>query len=207
MCLCIYDRENWSGGLISFQTDDFQIVNTVFHNNNNIRPYNNTGSLNPGDLNSAGGLSLVFEASVSRSGVVKNCTFIQNVANISEQNLNDTRPNLYIPNGHGGAIVLSFNGAQSHRIVIEDSRVIDNTAVHNGGGLHITLFQRSINNSVVVRNSQFKNNICKGYGGAISMNMFEFANENLLMVENCTFENNSASVGGGACSINLRVSL
>ena len=181
-------------------------MNTDFHDNNNIRPYNNTGTLNPGDFSYAGGLSLVFQGNVTRSGVVKNCTFSQNIANISEQNVNDTRPILYIPNGHGGAVVLSFNGTEGHNLTIEDLQVVDNIAVHNGGGLHIRLFQRSSNNTVTIRNSQFKNNSCGGYGGAISMNVFEFGNDNLLIVENSTFENNSAIVGGGACSINLRVS-
>ncbi len=201
-----YDRDNWSGGLILFQTNNFQIVNTEFYDNNNVRPYNNTGSLDPGDLNYAGGLSLVFQGNVTRSGIVKNCTFINNTANVNEENVNDTRPELYIPNGHGGAIVLSFNGAKRHNLTMEDLRVIDNIAVHNGGGLHIRLFQQSTNNTVTIRNSQFMNNSCSRYGGAISMNVLDSGNENLLIVENSTFENNSAMVGGGACSINLRVS-
>ncbi len=104
-------------------------------------------------------------------------------------------------------MVMSFNSTINHRVVIENSEFADNSAVHNGGGVYITMFQDSKGNRVIIRNSIFTNNSCFLDGGAISMHVFEITNDNLLWVEDSTFEGNAAWVGGGACAINLQVSV
>jgi len=137
---------------------------------------------------------------------VRNCTFVNNTAGVNRKNENDTRPNLYIPRGQGGAILAAFNGTQYHNIFIEDSLIMDNVATFNGGGIFLSFYSGSNNNSIEINNTLFVNNTCNKTGGAIGMYTFEVANENWLKINNVVFNRNKALAGGGACTINLQVS-
>ena len=137
--------------------------------------------------------------------VVRNCTFINNIADVNFQNLNDSRPHFYRPRGHGGAIVVAFEDVNNYTISIESSRIIENTAVSSGGGIFAMFFKGSANNEIVVRNTTFEGNRCNQDGGAISVNTFQVADNNKLIVEGCSFDGNQAQLGGGACSFNLQV--
>ena len=165
--------------------------------------------LNPGQFRYAGGLSLLWQSqSLKQVNIlVSNCTFINNTAGLNPMNLNDTRPNLYIPRGQGGAILAAFNGTQNHNITIINTLIKDNVARFNGGGMFLSFYAGSNNNSIEILNSRFENNSCDKTGGGISMYTFEVANENLLRIENTVFFRNKASLGGGACTINLQVNL
>ncbi len=185
----------------------------MFHDNTNIRPYRQSEFLDPGDLNYAGGYSIILNGldlkqdpqTSTVAVVLSNCKFLRNIASLS-MNSDVNRPRIYVPRGHGGALVMSFNSTINHRVVIENSEFANNSAVHNGGGVYITMFQGSKGNRVIIRNSIFSNNSCFLDGGAISMHFFEITNDNLLWVEDSAFEGNAAWVGGGACAINLQVS-
>ena len=162
--------------------------------------------MDPGGFRLAGGLVISWNSTSERSTtVIRNCTFVNNHANINELNGDDNRPNIYRPRGHGGAIVVSFENTTNHTLVIEDSRVSNNTALFNGGGMFISLYKDSIGNDIVITDSTFEDNTCVHTGGAISMNTFEVANDNTLTVKNSTFRRNSAWVGGGAYSLTLQV--
>ena len=169
-----------------------------------------TETLNPGNYRLAGGLTLSWRNRQEPITVlVKNCTFFNNSASINAKDVNDSydRPNFYIPRGHGGAIVVSFNKTENHAVLIEDTIVINNTAQYNGGGLFVSFYKNSYSNRVVLRRSRVQGNRCTNVGGGISMNTFEMANFNHLIVEDSNFTDNIAQAGGGACTINHQVIL
>lgn len=201
-------RDNLNSGILIHESEDLLIVDSIFHDNNSTAFYNNTNTLDPGGFRLAGGLVISWSSTNERStAVIRNCTFINNHANINQLNRNDSRPNIYRPRGHGGAIVVSFENTENHTLVIEKSQISNNTALFNGGGMFISFYSDSINNDIVITDSTFENNSCVHAGGAISMNTFEVANGNILTVKNTAFERNSAWVGGGAYSLTLQVSV
>ena len=168
-----------------------------------------TGRLDPEAIRYGGGLLISWRstnnAEATNTVVVKNCTFINNHADINARNENDSRPYFYRPRGHGGAIVVSFQNVTGFSVTIVDTKIVENTAVSSGGGMFISFFEGSTNNSVIVRNTTFEENACNQDGGAISVNAFQFANDNTLTVEDSIFHANEATMGGGACSLNLQV--
>lgn len=184
--------------------------NCTFKDNNCTLYYDEGSSLAPGDYRYAGGLTLLWrnQPEPAVEVLVKNCTFVNNTASVNVGNIADAeyRPNFYIPRGHGGALVVSFNRTDNHMILIEDSFIINNTARYNGGGIFTSFYNMSHGNEIVINRTVFENNTCTNVGGGISMNTFEVADFNRLWVENSRFTNNSAQAGGGACTINLQVS-
>ena len=193
--------------MLAHESEDMLIVDSIFQDNNSTAFYNNTNTLDPGGFRLAGGLVISWNSSSDESTtVIRNCTFINNHAGINRLNSDDARPNIYQPRGHGGAIVVSFEKTRNHTLVIEGSRLFNNTALFNGGGVFISVYSDSIANDIIITDSTFKDNTCVHTGGAISMNIFEVANENILTVKNTSFERNSAWVGGGAYSLTLQVS-
>ena len=182
--------------------------NCVFRDNKCTLFYDEGNTLAPGDYRYAGGLTLLWRIQPEPATVlIKNCTFINNTASVSSRNMADAqvRPNFYIPRGHGGAIVASFNRTENHTILIEDSFITNNTARFNGGGIFASFYDRSHGNDIIVNRTVFEGNNCTNVGGGISMNTFEVADSNRLWVENSRFTNNSAWAGGGACTVNLQV--
>ena len=168
-----------------------------------------TDRLDPEAIRFGGGLLISWRstdnAEATNTVVVKNCTFINNRADINARNGNDSRPYFYRPRGHGGAIVVSFQNVTGFTVTIVDTRIVGNTALSSGGGMFISFFEGSTNNRVIVRNTTFEENTCNQDGGAISVNSFQFANDNTLTVEDSVFDRNNATVGGGAFSLNLQV--
>ena len=102
-------------------------------------------------------------------------------------------------------MVVSFEKTWNHRLVVERTHFVNNTALFNGGGVFISIYGDSIGNDVTITDSMFEDNSCIHTGGAISMNTFEVANDNILAVKNTSFNRNSAWVGGGAYSLTLQV--
>jgi predicted outer membrane repeat protein len=201
-------RDNLNSGLLTHESEDMLIADSIFRDNNSTAHYSNTGTLDPGPkgFRLAGGLVISWNSTNDGSTtVIRNCTFISNHAGINQNNSDDTRPNIYRPRGHGGAMVVSFERTQNHTLVIEKSRFINNTALFNGGGVFISIYRDSVDNDIIITDSAFEDNSCVHTGGAISMNTFEVANNNILAVENTSFDRNSAWVGGGAYSLTLQV--
>ena len=182
-------------------------MDCTFENNNSTAPYNESNNLDPEQLRFAGGLSMSWQNDTveQTSVMVKNCTFVRNSARLSQSNINDTRPNTYIPQGHGGAIVSHFDNTRNHTLFIEDTVITNNTALHSGGGAFFSFYRESTGNKIVIRNTVFEMNSCNSAGGGINMNTFETANYNTLVVENSTFTGNVAKVGGGAFSLDIQV--
>ena len=206
--LIILCRDNLNSGFLLHESEELLIVDSVFHDNNCTAVYNNTNTLDPGGFRLAGGLVISWNSTSDKStSIILNCTFINNHAGINWLNGDDSRPNFYRPRGHGGAIVVSFKNTKNHTLVIERSRISNNTALFNGGGMFISLYRESLNNNIFVIDSVFEDNLCVHTGGAISMNTFEIANDNILRIQNCLFQRNSAWVGGGAHSLTLQVSV
>ena len=185
------------------------LINCLFHDNNSSAFYNYTDALDPGSFRFSGGLLISWNATenpnAQRTALIQNCTFFKNHAVSNIRNSNDTRPDFYRPRGHGGAIVLAFDGVSDFTATIVDTKIIRNTAISSGAGIFISFFNNSINNKVIIKNTTFEENTCNRDGGAISVNTFEVANDNALTVEDSSFDGNKAVVGGGACSVNIQV--
>ena len=205
----IVSRNNSNCGLTTDRSEQIVIINSVFHDNNSTAYYMLTDRLDPEAIRFGGGLLISWRstnsAEATNTVMVKNCTFINNRADINARNGNDSRPYFYRPRGHGGAIVVSFQNVTGFTVTIVDTKIVGNTAVSSGGGMFISFFMGSTNNRVVVRNTSFEENTCNQDGGAISVNSFQFANDNTLTVEDSVFDQNNATMGGGACSLNLQV--
>ena len=203
------DRNNTNCGFTAHRSEQLLFTNCLFHDNNSSAFYNYTDALDPGGFRFAGGLLISWKSmdneSASNSAVVRNCTFLRNSAVVNVRNRNDSRPDFYRPRGHGGAIVLAFENVSDFTVTIEDSRILENTAVSSGGGVFISFYDTSTNNKVVITNTTFEENYCDQEGGAINVNTFEVANDNILIVEDSIFHQNRAKVGGGACSFNIQV--
>ena len=205
-------RRNRICGLTIDGSAQALILNSVFHDNNSTTFYRYTDRLDPAVFRFGGGLLLSWNSTeddqplLSTTAVIKNCTFFNNYAGIDERNSNDNQPHFYRPRGHGGAIVVAFKNTDNHTLIIENSRIYNNTALFGGGGIILSFFKTASKNRVIINGTSFDNNDCSTHGGAISMNAFEMANENTLVVVNSNFTTNKAKRGGGACSVNLRVS-
>ena len=202
-------RNNRHSGIVVYQTVDMTIQNCTFEDNYSEAFYNISESLNPGEIRFAGGLSISWRNLVDSPGEARviDCTFINNIASRSPLNSNDTRPNLYIPQGHGGAIVAHFYNTTNHKLVINGTRFTRNRAKFNGGGAFFTFYNTSRGNQVEVVSSVFEENRSEnGTGGAISMSTFYKANDNQMDIRDSQFMGNVATIGGGGCSINIQVS-
>ena len=205
-----FPRNNSNCGLTADRSEQIVIVNSVFQDNNSTAFYMPTDALvDPKAIRFGGGLLISWRstdnAEAANTVVVKNCTFINNHADINARNKNDTRPKFYRPRGHGGAIVVTFRNVTGFTVTIMDTRMVENTAVSSGGGMFISFSEGSTNNKVLVKNTTFEENTCSQDGGAISVNTFQVANGNTLTVEDSMFNGNEATVRGGACSLNLQV--
>jgi predicted outer membrane repeat protein len=183
--------------------------NCTFRDNNCTVAYNEADTLDPADYRYAGGLTLLWrnQPESSVTVLIKNCRFINNTASINPSNDEDVkrRPSFYVPRGHGGAIVVTFNRTSNNKVLIEDTLIINNTARFNGGGIFATFYNKSYENKIAINRTVFEGNGCTNVGGGISMNTFEVADANLLLAEDSRFTGNSAWAGGGACTINVQV--
>ena len=199
-----------NSGFVAYSSYDAIFQNCTFKDNNSTLAYNVTETLDPGSYRYAGGITFLWRDQQERPVTVRiqNCSFVNNTASINDGNMADSelRPNFYVPRGHGGAIVANFNKTNDFTLMIEDSFILNNEAIFNGGGIFASFFNTSFRNRIIINRTVIEENSCNNAGGGISMNIFEVANSNHLIVENSNFTRNRAVVGGGACTINLQVS-
>ena len=162
-------------------------------------------------------LSYTLESEYGYYARIENCTFRYNRANVSEANDDDIkhRPSLYVPRGHGGAVLLSFQNTSQSIVEIKNCTFVSNSALFTGGAISIHFFRgtnttelqsSSNNNTVTIDSSVFQENKCSGVGGALSINTFEAANSNQVVITRSRFERNSAKLEGGAYSFIIEVS-
>ena len=152
--------------------------------------------------------------------IFSNCTFMNNRANVSNQNSNATFVIPYRADheafGRGGGLSIFLKGnATGNRFKISDCQFESNQAVW-GGGLFIELQDDTVNNSIYVSNSNFSNNSCYftvdsgTSGGGMRIGHYVYGNlpdndgpipflssGNNITVEGCSFVNNTALNGGG----------
>ncbi len=197
-------------GIVLFQSLNATVSNCTFENNNSTAAYSVTAHLSPGEIRYSGGISISWKNQLSQLGSfadIVNCKFINNTASLSRFNANDTRPNLYIPQGHAGAITTHFANTSNLILRIDGANVCGNTARFNGGGAFFTFYNNANNNLITITNSDFEDNkSLGGTGGGVSMSTFNMANNNSMTVTNTRFRNNHAVLGGGGCSVNIQVS-
>lgn len=208
MFIAVY-RNNLHSGIVIFQSLNMTITNCTFHSNYGTAAYNISTHLSPGEIRFSAGISFSWKNLPNPLGSfvdIVNCSFINNTASRSRLNTNDTRPILYIPQGHAGAISAHFANTSNHALRIDCTIVRGNTAQFNGGGAFFSFYDNAHNNFITITNSDFEDNKSLfGAGGGISMSTFDMANNNLINVTNVLFRSNHATLGGGGCSVNIQV--
>lgn len=220
----LFSRDNYSGGLIIHRSLQIVVENIVFMNNSGSSAYINVSQLDISTSNNGfrvgGGLTISYRKSSTVSyAQVKNCTFKNNRADVSESNHEDAilRPIFYIPRGHGGGFLVAFENASNNVVSIENCLFEENYAQLGGGGVSVLFYRGSSevsrfgvsssrNNSLSIVGSSFKKNEAGLGGGAIQGLAFEESTDNHIVIENCSLVNNSARRGGGGLLIVLQVS-
>lgn len=203
------------------KTDGILLQNSVFKNNTASSRYNESSNLNVSSrsFRISGALTLFFiDGSESDYILIRNCTFANNSASANDENIADTehRPKLYIPRGHGGALLLSFQNTITHTVEIRNCSFTGNSAQFSGGAISVQFYRGSSNtnhvtsssrnNTVVIDSVVFEENRCLGEGGGISVNSYEAANYNTVIVKGSLFRNNRARTEGGAYRFIIEVS-
>lgn len=214
-------RDNINSGASASQSSNVMFLDSLFENNSAASEYNMSGlnTFRVFNFRRAAGLTIAyFFRSESNYALVRNCTFRNNLVNVNEANEEDAkhRPSLYIPRGHGGALLIYFQSTVKHRVEIKNCTFVENVARFTGGAISVQFFRgfsnrseahsSSSNNTVVISGTVFRNNSCEGAGGAISVNTFEAANYNKVNITGNVFEENVAEREGGACSFVIEVS-
>ena len=215
-------RDNLNTGLLMTKTGGILLQNNVFENNTASSVYNigENSNLTLLQFRTSGGLTLFFvNSSVEDNTLIRNCTFTGNNASANEENMADIedRPKLYIPRGHGGAAILSFQNTNTHTVEIRNCSFTGNSAQFSGGAVSIQFYRgssntnrvasSSTNNTVVIDSVVFEANTCLEEGGAISVNSYEAANHNTVLVKGSLFWNNSAGTEGGAYKFIIEASV
>lgn len=125
---------------------------------------------------------------------VTNCTFSENTGSLGGGIYNESSPVLYkctfIANSaDGGGGIYNSGEVPECKPVISDCVFIENTALHNGGGMYNL---GRYTKTVMVRCEFIRNSVSEG-GGAIRNNKTAS-----LSLTNCLFVENSAATFGGA---------
>lgn len=200
------------------RSENITVLHSVFRDNTASSVYNEYSDLTI-LLRKAGGLIITYvNATDGSHALVQNCTFINNTATLNETNLEDAkqRPRLYVPRGHGGGFLLSFQNTIDHKVELRDCLFRGNSAHFTGGAASVQFYRGASNTAVVessshdnvlvIVNTTFIDNNCSEDGGAVSVNAFEGANKNKVILNGSTFSGNRAGRNGGALSNIIEVS-
>ena len=205
--------------MILIGVKNITVLNSVFRDNMGSSMYPEFSNLTI-VLRKGGGLTITYVNAIDGGShaLVENCTFVNNTATLNENNLEDAkqRPRLYVPRGHGGGILLSFENTIDYRVELRDCLFRGNSANFTGGAAAIQFYRGASNiaavesssreNVVVIMNTTFTDNSCSEDGGAVSINAFEGANKNNVFLDGNTFSGNYAGRNGGALSNIIEVS-
>ena len=169
------------------------------------------------NFTAGGGLTLFFVNGSNSHTVISNCTFKDNHAGINDSNRLDAeqRPPLYVPRGHGGGILVSFQTTVGHKVVVRDCKFAGNSAELTGGAISVQFYRgmantvsmstdSSSNNTVEIDNTTFEANSAME-GGAVCVKTFEAANYNKVILNGSVLHGNRAIMSGGAFSFNIQV--
>lgn len=210
------------------QVKGIYILNSIFKDNQDYSLYKKTSDLSSAFRRGSGLTIFYLNDTEMGQAIVQNCTFENNTASLNENNTKDAleRPRLYVPRGHGGALLLAFQNASAQNVDVRGCSFRSNTAKFTGGAISIQFYRglsdtqvvqpsshdnvvqpSSHDNVVLIENSNFWNNTSLDKGGAISINAFETANENTVIVNGSYFDGNHAEHNGGALSSIIEVSL
>ncbi len=214
-------RGNFNSGAYISQSNNTLIQNSTFEGNSAFSRYVEESKLTINFITS-GGLTLFFVNGSNSYSEINSCTFRDNHAGVNVTNREDAegRPQLYIPRGHGGGLLISFQTTIGHRVVIRNCTFTGNSAELTGGAVSIQFYRgsadsdvtstnspSSVNNTVEIEGTTFEENFSSGEGGAVCVNTFEAANYNTVLIKGSVFHNNSAEMSGGALSFNIQVQL
>lgn len=216
-------RYNQKSGLNFYRVKNITVADSTFRHNIGISRYSPGDTLSLQQRFSAGLTIFYLKSPAENQLTIINSTFSNNSADINPDEIkaSENRPNSYIPRGHGGALLLSFEDVQNHRVFIENCTFSKNQARLTGGAISIIFFRgfsdisvdtippssTSTNNTVTIRYTRFLENNCSGEGGAISATTLEAANENQVIIRDSSFHGNRASGEGGAYSFIIKASV
>ena len=204
ICRAVF-RDNVGSPLQLRFTTNVLLEGIIFRDNRNLFPATpDTNSTNITELYRAiitgGGITYYSNSGTVTKLEIRNCTFINNSANMND--VNNSRPVLLKTNGHGGAIIIRLSGSRNSNISITDTVFDNNYAEVDGGAIYFSFSDGATDNSVVLEGVHFTNNrVDQASGGAVSINSFSISYSTEVNVSNCDFMNNSGNAGGAFSAV------
>ena len=204
--------------MLIVESEGLSILNSTFKNNFVSSSYIRTPDLTLSSMRQGAGLTISYiNHEGSGYALIQGCRFENNRASVNDGDLDDVleRPKLYVPRGHGGGLLLSFQNTVRHRVDVSNCSFSNNFAKFAGGAISVQFYRGSVNatspsssrNTVVINGVVFLDNTCAGAGGAVSVNAYEAANHNRVNVSRSLFHGNSAETEGGGCSFIIEVTI
>ena len=157
-------HHNLENGIQIVSGNNIKITNCHFYRNIGLQPDNASRLVTKTNVNATGGVGLgllfVNQSNVSLS--VINCTFTENISYRTVNFSNDARPFAFIPSGNGGGLDIQIDKVTNLYAQIIDCHFYKNTAIHQGGGIVISVID-SVNSTVNISGSSFIGNKALGY--------------------------------------------
>ena len=211
---------NVENGIQIVSGNHINIINCHFYHNVGLQPDNSSRLITESNINATGGvgLGLLFANMSNVSLSVVNCTFTDNISYRTVNFSNDDRPFAFIPSGNGGGLDIQMDKITNLYAEVNDCNFYRNTAIHQGGGMVVTVVD-SVNATINVSGSNFVGNKALGYflrnfNGTVDFNdidafiddvnsNFSNVSEMLLNTSNTYADLYSSGGFGGAIAMSL----
>ena len=157
-------HHNVENGIQIISGNNIKIINCHFYRNVGLQPDNTSRLITKSNVNATGGVGLgILLANISDVSIsIVNCTFNDNISYKTVNFSNDTRPFAFIPSGSGGGLDIQMDKVTNLYAKVTDCNFYKNTAIHQGGGIVITVVD-SVNSTINVSRSNFIGNKALGY--------------------------------------------
>ena len=213
-------HHNVENGIQIVSGNNINIINCHFYRNVGLQPDNSSRLITKSNINATGGVGLgLLLANMSNVSLsVVNCTFTDNISYRTVNFSNDTRPFAFIPSGSGGGLDIQMDKITNLYAQVIDCNFYRNTAIHQGGGIVVTVVD-SVNTTINVSGSNFIGNKALGhflrnFNGTVDFNHIDafiddvnsnFSNvsEMLLNTSNSYADLYSSGGFGGAIAMSL----
>ena len=157
-------NHNLENGIQIVSGNNIKIINCHFFHNIGLQLDDASRLVTKTNVNATGGvglgLLLVNLSNVSIS--IINCNFTDNISYRTVNFSSDTRPFAFIPSGNGGGLDIQVDKITNLYAEIFNCGFYGNIAIHQGGGIIITMID-SVNSRVNVSGSRFIGNKALGY--------------------------------------------
>ena len=192
-------RNNHRSAINAFDSS-VAIKNCTFRNNtSNARTLVEDRRFMPGqNVSAGGGTAFVFRDAKNLTVTIVDSHFVLNkaVVNDSEFFIDHVSNVSHFTNGGGGILVVFSGITENCEVVINDTRVSNNSASY-GGGIYVAVDNDSKHNRFVLDHSWLVGNLGSQAGGAMGITQWDKATGTAVEIRNSDFEENWSRRGGG----------